>query len=388
MKDDSTKAYSLAMLAVLQAKTGDAPGSARTFLQARKAVLAMPDDYGRVQQLYFLASYQVQAGDSPGAMATAGEIKEPQYKDRMLGFIAIEQARLGNVPQALRTAAGVNAPWEKSWIGREVATIQAKRGDVKDALKTAQAISDHNMRVEALAAVAAAQLKAKDHAGAQQTWRLAIKVAESIPPSTGRYVGYSRPSAFGAIAQARADSGDIRGAALMLDAIDEPATKCLALMQVAAAQARAGNLRAAQQTADMARDTSLGHYFQEGMAGALAERGDIRAALEIAREITELYSRVEALLAIAKVQAKAGDREGAGRTYRLALQAAAKLHDSPGLVGARPAALRNIAQGQTEQGAEQEALAWIAQERDPQEIVSALMGVIQGLADRQVKKAP
>src|SRR5262249_18932829 len=88
VKDDSTKCYSLALVAVLQAKTGDAPGSAQTFQQARKVVLALPDDYGRVQQLYYLASYQAQAGDSPGALETAREIKERSYKDRILAFIA------------------------------------------------------------------------------------------------------------------------------------------------------------------------------------------------------------------------------------------------------------------------------------------------------------
>src|SRR5262249_50649145 len=182
--------------------------------------------------LYYLASYQAQAGDNTGALETAAAITVPQYKDTALAYIAIEQARAWDVPQALRTAEGVTSEHEKSWIGREVAAVLAKLGDLKQALQIAQTIADKGMRVEALAGVVVAQAKGKDAAGAQQTLRQAIRVAQSMPADTGRFRGNPRAGAFGSIVQTQADGGDLRRAALMLDAIDEVTSKSLALMYV------------------------------------------------------------------------------------------------------------------------------------------------------------
>ncbi|MFZ8845196.1 hypothetical protein [Thermoflexus sp.] len=82
------------------------------------------------------------------------------------------------------------------------------------------------------------------------------------------------------------------------------------------------------------------------IAKAQAEAGEFSAALETARGIEEAWRRVEALCAIAEAQAGAGEREGARETFSAALETALGIEEA----WRRAEALCAIAKAQAEAG--------------------------------------
>ncbi|MEE8499197.1 MAG: PDZ domain-containing protein [Kiloniellales bacterium] len=192
-----------------------------------------------------------------------------------------------------------------------------------------------------------------------------VVCAVSLPPGEARGMGWVsadlRAEAFARIAVEQAEAGDTAGAmesiALALEAAREIGESSKALSHVAWAQAKVGDLKGALETAQrlstgkdreygvvalarialdldtQGRKTQAGHvlgrmqdaledisgeknYDFEGhvvAAWLYAELGDVRGGLEVAESIAETDVRAAALMAVAEVHARAGDRDAVRR---------------------------------------------------------------------------
>ena len=243
---------------------------------------------------------------------------------------------------------------------------QAQRRAAMDtlskALRAAGEIEDHWWRAGALADIGKVIAKAGDGSKAEKTFALAVAVAEREDEQ-----GF-RDHAFSDIAQAQAENGDTRLAAVTVERIEEPERRSEALANIAVSQGKAGKAEGAAQTIARAFETaqSITHDGDRvsaltQVASAQVEIGDTRGAahtteraLEIAEQITsedDQVSRVWALAHVVEAQAKIGRITAAQAT---AQRISGEYSDS-----ARQAALYDIAEAQAEAGQIQAALATV-----------------------------
>ena len=243
---------------------------------------------------------------------------------------------------------------------------QAQRRAAMDtlskALRAAGEIEDHWWRAGALAEIGKVIAKAGDGSKAEKTLALALAVAEREDEQ-----GF-RDYAFSDIAQAQAENGDARLAAVTVERIEEPERRSEALASIAISQGKAGNAEGAAQTIAKAFETAQSitddgdrvNAFTQ-VASAQVEIGDVgraaqttERALEIAERITsedDQVSRVWALAHVVEAQAKIGRITAAQAT---AQRISGEYSDS-----ARQAALYDIVEAQAEAGHIQAALATV-----------------------------
>jgi hypothetical protein len=111
-----------------------------------------------------------------------------------------------------------------------------------------------------------------------------------------------------------------------------------------------------------------------------ATSGDIQLALEVTAAITSSSYKAEALRAIAKAQAKAGDDAGTRATFHQLLKVAASKNAE---------ILREITAAQARRGDLKGAIRWSVSQTTPSESAYALLGAAEGiLAINEVKIEP
>jgi hypothetical protein len=96
--------------------------------------------------------------------------------------------------------------------------------------------------------------------------------------------------------------------------------------------------------------------------------------------------RAEGLMAIAKRQVAAGQRQQAEETFRKAEEMAHRTVDPPGMAQVKMAVLGDLARAQGETGFGAAARTWIDRLESPEERVMALIGLAQGLTVKPTKR--
>ena len=178
---------------------------------------------------------------------------------------------------------------------------ELKVGDVIGAQKTADLIQDippQGKRIEPLIAIAVAQVKAGDIAGAHETFASALKDANQMPDASNKSVYQCE------IAVAQAKAGDIAGAQKTADFIQDTLQKGLALCAIAGAQAIAGDFAGAQKNTDLILDPGSKSCSQYNIAFFQANAGNISGAQKSADLIQDANYKSMAQKAIADAQAK------------------------------------------------------------------------------------
>jgi RNA polymerase sigma factor (sigma-70 family) len=260
---DPFRDEALRHIAILQADAGDIQGALRTV----EGLEAMAD---KALALAAIVRGHVKAGDPRSATALAEQILKIMPVTgiaRDFGITAYIEAQsaLGKDDEAIKAVKEINDPqWRDGALWRLVG-IQAARGEIASARASATAIVDPQLKGDALKAIVAALLQARDVPAA-------VKAAGEIEENGGRCYALFE------VAKAQAAGGHKAAAARTLDA----ALK-LADQLVDAAQVRG------------VREAALAHY-----AGARAATGDADGALEWAAAQTDPYVRVVARIHVAE----------------------------------------------------------------------------------------
>jgi RNA polymerase sigma factor (sigma-70 family) len=420
----------LQRLGLMRARDGDAKGASEAFARAERIIRAEPPGppgtNTQAVLLRELAKAQAEAGDVTAGLLTAASIPGELY-EVTAQEMATALSRLGKFTEAQRLADAIKDADRRDIALMDIARARADAGDLKAALRLADSIKGPAIRVLALSGnefsamggIAIVQAKSGDRAGARETLRRAVEMAEDVPAGAGP----GRVRAW--VARAEARLGDIdaaRKTAARLPveeqtpAVGRSYPRDLARQEIAVAQAEAGHADDALKTMQDAKLSSYGRVVvlnAVGRARARAGQRDAsRAAFDEAMKIATDAAKQAAdkgedpgtllYMLIAMARAEAGDFDGAEKAaaalagnedavrsdiayYRSRAGDFAGALKYLDRAGRDAYSLQTVAQLQTEAGGESEALARAARETSPSARAATLLGVVAG---RDAKKGP
>jgi tetratricopeptide (TPR) repeat protein len=348
--DPQRRATMLRLVAESQAGTGDRDGLTATLDLLREKTEEM-DLSDKLRYRTEIARVLAEGGDRELAREKFQETLElfEGFGDNDVAFVNavssanLEMVSVGEFDLALKAAAAV--PVEGLSIRSSMIHIIARGTSsappreaekvLSRALKLTEPLPDDGTRLDVLEKLAVARARGGDLRGA-----LACVDQLSVDARKVRVLGPSadvrRANVLGRIAEARAKAGDLKGATeaagmIGKDARDPSALdpKPPAMSAIAQEQARQGDIAAARTTFDEAVRVAQGLESDDikaerlgSIAAARAGIGDIEGAFKtIEAIIGDDQRKCLALVAVARVQLKAGRKPEAIATLERASQA-------------------------------------------------------------------
>ena len=303
---------------------------------------------------------------------TVTAARESLHADRSLKDVASAQARGGFFKRALSAASRVALGSNRPEVLADIVVEQARAGLVEDALETIDEVRrDPLWYIRSLCAIASAQARSGDE-DAKKNLTAAIAIAEQSHHNSELY--YASGPAWYFIVEARLDVDGLVGAQESLASLMRAGPyytpwAIRALSDIAMAQASAGLESQALETFFEARRLTTekdNAIYLPLVAVAQTNAGYVshaaksfHEAVETARRVQDIWSRIDFLSEVSQAQREAGLHENADATANIAVEAArarvdelSKMSDG-GLRIAR--ALRNLAYVQTLAGRISEA---------------------------------
>ena len=254
------------------------------------------------------------AGDLSSAMRMAAGIEYlPARRDAYAG-ISLAQANSGDIPGARSTANLIQDAEEKHRVQNEIVHLQITEGDIKGAMETWATMANlselsgaEHSSTSAAAAIAEAQIKAGDKAGAYKTMAIALKNAEVVTDPKSKDFVYSD------IVIALANCGDIALAQKTANMIPDVGSRAAALIYVPEAMARSGNIpKAIEMTQSIIEKDEYGFRYRDQAKGLIAlvqaNRGDMPGAKKTAALINDEDEKKYTLNEIAAVLKNRSDK--------------------------------------------------------------------------------
>ncbi len=338
--DEDVRDWTRMVLAARQAQAGEADGAVET-----ADGVARPDL--RLRAYEIIAASRVFAGDREGAkavfrhakgMGPAGE--EAHWR----GSVAVALARAGFAEAAKEEAAAATDPRVRAAIYTDIAEIQIEAGAFADAKETADLLDQPGGRWRVYHQIVEAQVKAGAFEAARETAAEIAHDCLEIPEAMARSglfeeakelaTAMASPAAaariYRAVAAAKAEAGDAKGAAAMFAAandaaaqIGEATARGRTYLRTASAQAESGDLQAAKATFGLAKDAAAAVMWPQLIldivqaqadAGAFSDAKEtLRDAVGSGRAFSELIAcAAHAVIAVA--ESRAGRFEDAKQT--------------------------------------------------------------------------
>ena len=214
--------------------TLEGPAAAEKIIrQALAAAARIQADEFRGWALNEIVLAQIAADDLIGARQTAESINAARPQAKAYAAIATVHVRLGNLPVAQMLALRIGDPVARGDVLRQIVSAHSLNGDIEAARAMLPSIEDKQYAAMAFGDVAVARLDNGDLSGAYEMATRARKA--------------SRNEVYGRIALAQAENGDFSGALKSLQLINEPVARALV-------QGRVALQRAEQQDADAGRE--------------------------------------------------------------------------------------------------------------------------------------
>jgi|GEM_PF-2478761 len=379
---------------------------AKSNLKAELEVVdAIADEKARDGGIYRLLNNQVHLGDFEGALSQAERYtgEKSNYRASLIGVLLNVNLFRGKPPalqtvrRALDLAREITYPYPRGMAESSIAVALAHVGDIEGGLAVARNIDkegsgpfdirSHEVP-SALVDIAKVQAKAGQSGAAKATLNEALAIVQTMTQKDVIYADRVRT-----VVGVQAELGDLEGAkrsALFL--ANDPVEKATALVAIARAQTKAGDIASAQLSLKEANEVAQGiqtsqsrksligdnptenanRIFRE-IAVAQAETGDAKNALAIVDGHGNDDWKSTALAAIAPVQARSGDIEGALATAK-SIPKAASVYAAIGRI-------------QAKSGDADGALAWASRLEGAAKDF-ALIGINEGIALRQAEKHP
>ncbi len=285
--DDDLKAEVLIAIAAAKSSAGDLAG-------AQKALTDVADGLKRVKAACKLAAERFQAGDNKGyllavntGLDTAGKIKDNLEQISALFDIAGVQAHSGKTTLAAELESVFKGnPLFENRAAMIVAIGKAYGRDVAGAQRKLAAFTLNDYKVPVLEAIADVLLRSGDKSGANAAI-LKLQSFEQFP--------LFRPIAMARIVQILAKHGDAAGAKqtlkLMLKLAQTDGDE-MEIEQVAESQAEAGDTGGATQTLALIAKASNQFEPRRKIARAKAKAGDAPGALAMAPHDPDPYGKI------------------------------------------------------------------------------------------------
>jgi hypothetical protein len=398
----SERVRSLTDIAGFQDRVGLRGDGLRTFKLAQGIAEHADKDEWSSSQTCLMRGY-LDLSDFSGALALAAQFKGRQsnLQAHHLGEIALRTEHADRataretLARALEMSRSVTYEYPRALAQAQIAGAMARNGEIADALKAARGIGQFKRgpfpsideRLRPMAAIAAAQARAGDSAGAKAT------LSEAFHGASGMQDDIIRSDRLREIAETYATLGDPAAARRAIAAIrNDDVERAKGLIAIARQEIQAGDEPAGRST------------FREAIAAAVAIT--IRPTLIGDNPAT---NRDEAIHAIAVAQAETGDIAGAlatvaahcssdGKPGTLAalapLQAAGDVSSALATAnqivnaGKRAEVLAAIARVQARAGKASEVLDWIDRLESPDARWTALLGVVDGALAQRAEAKP
>jgi hypothetical protein len=285
IKDPAIQSLALVDVSAAQVYTGDMTGAART----AKSITAKPsqqnDALSRIVTAHIYAKNLNSAVEV--ARMTSGHARELRLFQVASAAVELRQPKPA---RALLKESGMSDDIQAKAL---MAGILATEGDVAGAKALADGIPDQlqrSFRNSAFAAIALAQARAKDVAGAMATTELGKEEMHDV---------HHRASTIGQIAVISAGHGDFEGAKKLALSPKTAGYEEFALRQIAMLQLKAGDLPGAVQTVQAVshqRGTRQGEIYRE-IAFTQARMKDPKAREALTKWLDSLESPIELIYA-------------------------------------------------------------------------------------------
>lgn len=299
------------------------------------------DTATRARIMIEVARMQALAGDPQAARATLVQVtallpgaafSDDRAKETVTGRAAVAHAAAGEADDATFLGGAILDETIRSLALRDVAADAANRGAVEEARAWLARIEDADRRVDALAPVVEARLRAGDATGARALIKDAVSAVAMLRESARTDPNAALAFAFAASVvaglQGRAGypaAAEATGLTIdaLLEGLEDETLRAIVTAYAARAHAAAGGdtvalamVRDGLALADRLEDADLMLL----LVVAQAEAGDVAGAIENVTGRVNALRRMVALAAIARFQAEAGDVTGAMRTAGLIAQ--------------------------------------------------------------------
>ena len=300
------------------ARAGKPASAAEALSGLPEAAAAIADAGARADALTALAGAEIEAKDTGAAART--------------------------LRAAMAAASAIADDEERRWDLIDIAELYARAGDAERAHDAAGRIPDLQWRTNAYFAIARKQAETGDRLGAAETRAVALRAAHDIPED------FLRNQAIGRASFEHIEAGDLAGALEAARPVADDWERAGVLRYIAEKWGETGDVAGAKEILLEARDAvraGAETYVSASLPRLIAETyaglGDTPEALETARDIADEGERAEALRAIARLRAEAGDAEGAKITLFEALRTTAAIEDDDRRAGALAAAAAQLA---------------------------------------------
>jgi tetratricopeptide (TPR) repeat protein len=248
-----------------------APGAPVIYLNLGLAESKIP---GReLRAIAWLGAYLAASPNAPNAVAVKEQITllDVRNQSNISRLIRAVQDAANQIPDvALPVFLGTEG-FQRDRFLFKVADLLAQSGNYVDAQKTANLMRNVSYRSWAQSAVAEAQARNGDIAGAQKTFAEAQKTADLVTHALDKLVARSE------MAKAQARSGDIAGALKTADLIADSSEERAA---IAEAQLKAGDIAGALSTANLIQNPFYRSLAQKAIAEAQAKAATSNTALQ------------------------------------------------------------------------------------------------------------
>lgn len=356
-------------------------------LQAVDTVRFIRSDISNDTAVRDLIDMRLRGGDFDAAVELIGQLRIPESIVQALDAIALAQFKshpasaertLQNAVEIAQSLPAIvdddsesrlitfsNHPRDE--LLGEIAAAEVGIGKVDCAFDLVTQIENQPERETALSGIAEAAAQNGDVGTVRRIMGLTSEPNDAFSPTFK-------------LAEAMAKSGDFRGAKALAETQESPNNKAIILSEIARAywdkserRASVNTIEEAAETAEHIPDEMMKRRFLGSIGQAELEVGDPQAAaVSLAQGAKEVRNWRE-IPNIAADQARAGDIAGALDTARHAI------------MFPRAYILRGVARAQAESGNSQAALSWITSLDSPEEKASSLVGLAQGILDRQPK---
>ena len=379
LKDARSKVRMLVAVAAARAQAGEQVSARASFKDTIQAADAIEDLSQRVYSLEEIAVAQIDSNDRPAALPTmhhaievAETIGDGHQRNTARMWIVRTYARSGDVDNALRVVEDL--PESGDFKGRALASVfqgmrHSDRPTIKEflpkLLRTATTIVDPTHQAKCLQGIAEELADSGDVAGTRT-------IAEILHKAALQY-----------------GLQDVRGQSFLH-------SESLVLSALAKAQAKGGERQVALETFENAvkladamppEGEALRSYRLRRIANDRVDAGDTAGALRTAELVVYEYHKANALMAIAKAQAKAGQRDESRALFRKAIQTAKEIKIRDGLRDRAasydlnsPECLRTIASVQASAGFAAEAVQTAETIDEPKWKNSALAQIAMAMA--------
>jgi tetratricopeptide (TPR) repeat protein len=377
IEDPTDRLFALCRLARLQFKHGFKDSALETLrLAENKATLLDIQSEGS-HRLAEIAVHYSEFGDTTKAMTMIGALPSVQQHSA-LRYLSASQVDSGSLKSATITAELIQDDSFRGEAFQRIVTAHAKAGDFETARRVATSIIDTMGKARSWAAIAIAEFKAGNRAAAKESLENAREAASQIvfdPADSSDH----KPLMMGELARVLAVFGDFEAANEIASAVPKAPWKDLAWRNIARVQAQDGDVHGAVLTSESIQDKFWRGNSLSLIAFDLIKRNKLDEALKVADINSSEYYRLVSYTRLAKAYARAGKADVSKSLIDTVLTEAVGVADSgPSTGNLKGSLMGRLAWAQTEMGDADAAMAWIPNQPTAKIRFWSYLGIAEG----------